>query len=185
LEVSSADITRPGKYSWISAGVINPVIVGDIHMVLSSGPYTILPNQTRVVGFALVAGNSLSRIRSHADAAKAKWDNLKSVLDVGDPRPALPARYSLSQNYPNPFNPTTSIGFSIPVSGMVRLRIFDVLGSEVATLVNEHMQSGTYSRSWNAGNVASGVYFYRLEVFDESASSAARFTDVKKLILLK
>ncbi len=85
--------------------------------------------------------------------------------------------YSLSQNYPNPFNPTTSIQFAIPTSGFVTLKVYNMLGKEVATLVNGNLNAGNHSFNFNASNLASGVYFYKLE--------SANFSDVKKMSLIK
>ncbi|HXG00804.1 MAG TPA: T9SS type A sorting domain-containing protein, partial [Bacteroidota bacterium] len=77
--------------------------------------------------------------------------------------PAVPEMFFLEQNYPNPFNPTTRIGFSIPHTSHVTLTVFDVLGNEVATLVNRNMNAGSYEVIFNAAGLASGVYFYRLQ----------------------
>ncbi|MBN8583645.1 MAG: S8 family serine peptidase [Ignavibacteria bacterium] len=89
----------------------------------------------------------------------------------------LPFSFILEQNYPNPFNPSTSIRYSVPAAGNVTLKVFDVAGKEVAILVNEMKQQGVYSIDFNASNLASGVYFYRIEAGD--------FTDVKKMLLVK
>ncbi|MDP2038271.1 MAG: T9SS type A sorting domain-containing protein, partial [Ignavibacteria bacterium] len=75
----------------------------------------------------------------------------------------LPTNYELSQNYPNPFNPSTTIKFSLPKDGIVKLSVFNILGQEVGSLVNGFKPAGSYSVSWNAGNLSSGMYFYRLE----------------------
>ncbi|MBS1516204.1 MAG: T9SS type A sorting domain-containing protein [Bacteroidetes bacterium] len=87
--------------------------------------------------------------------------------------------YSLSQNYPNPFNPSTSIKFNVPVSGFTSLKVYDILGNEVATLVNQNVQQGEYSVQFNTSelNLSSGVYFYKL--------TSGNFTDVKKMSLIK
>lgn len=85
--------------------------------------------------------------------------------------------FSLSQNYPNPFNPTTSIKFSIQKSGFVTLKVYDVFGKEVITLVNELKRAGEHSIDFNAVNLSSGVYFYKIE--------AGEFVDVKKMLLIK
>ena len=90
---------------------------------------------------------------------------------------SLPAAYGLRQNYPNPFNPATKIEFRIANFGLVTLKIFDALGREVATLVNEPKAPGVYRLTWDAGTLPSGVYFYRL--------TAGSFTDTKKLVLLR
>lgn len=86
-------------------------------------------------------------------------------------------KYELFQNYPNPFNPTTNIRYELPKNGFIKLVVFDALGREVETLVNEKQTAGTYEANWNASQFPSGVYFYRLQAGD--------FTDTKKLILLK
>ena len=89
-----------------------------------------------------------------------------------------PFTYSLDQNYPNPFNPTTSIRFGLPVETTVDLRVYDVLGNEVATLVNNEMMSaGNHIVNFNATNLSTGTYFYRLSTSD--------FTSVKKMQLIK
>ncbi|NWF49925.1 MAG: T9SS type A sorting domain-containing protein [Ignavibacteriaceae bacterium] len=85
--------------------------------------------------------------------------------------------FSLNQNHPNPFNPSTTISFSIPVSGYVTLKVYDMLGNEVATLVNDNLASGTHGVDFNAGNLASGVYIYRLQ--------SGNLISTKRLILLK
>lgn len=89
----------------------------------------------------------------------------------------VPERYSLSQNFPNPFNPTTVINYELPFSGNVSLRVYDVIGREVTTLVNETQQAGSYSVNFNASNLATGVYYYKI--------SAGSFVSVKKMILVK
>ena len=89
----------------------------------------------------------------------------------------VPTEYILSQNYPNPFNPVTKIKFSIPKEGMVTLRVFDMLGREVAELVNEFKSTGTYIIDFNGSELSSGIYYYRLET--------PEFFDVKKMILIK
>jgi hypothetical protein len=89
----------------------------------------------------------------------------------------LPVDFILNQNYPNPFNPTTTISFSIPSSGFTSLKVYDILGNEVATLLSEEKYAGNYEVRFNASSLTSGTYFYRL--------SAGSFTEVKKMILLK
>lgn len=88
-----------------------------------------------------------------------------------------PSKFELAQNYPNPFNPSTSISFTIPQSGNVKLAVYNLLGQEVAVLVNEFREAGTYDVEFNAGNLNSGVYLYKLE--------ANGSTFIKKMTLLK
>jgi hypothetical protein len=99
------------------------------------------------------------------------------VTDVREEHLGLPAKFFLGDAYPNPFNPSTTIEFGIVKPGFVSLKTYDVLGQEVATLVNEQLQPGTYQRAWNASNMPSGVYYYRLV--------AGSFVDTKKMILLR
>jgi photosystem II stability/assembly factor-like uncharacterized protein len=99
------------------------------------------------------------------------------LLNVRQDEMGLPIAFALEQNYPNPFNPSTSIKYSIPVGGMVTLKIFNILGQEVATLVNESLEAGSYTASFNASALSSGVYLYKIE--------SGSFTSVKKMMLLK
>ncbi|MFI5253426.1 MAG: T9SS type A sorting domain-containing protein [Bacteroidota bacterium] len=89
----------------------------------------------------------------------------------------VPDRYSLSQNYPNPFNPTTTIRYDLPKDGFVSLKVIDLLGQEVTTLVSKQQNAGAYSVQFDARNVSSGLYFYRL--------SAGDFTTIKKMAVIK
>jgi hypothetical protein len=88
-----------------------------------------------------------------------------------------PKKYSLSQNYPNPFNPSTLIKFSILNNENVKLKVYDLLGKEITTLVNNHLTTGTYDVNFDGSNLNSGVYVYRIETDN--------FTDSKKMILIK
>ncbi len=89
----------------------------------------------------------------------------------------LPKSFGLKQNYPNPFNPSTMISFDLPRKSFVSLKVFDVLGREMASILSEEMLAGTYTKQWNANGLPSGIYFYRLQTDN--------FIDTKKLILLR
>jgi hypothetical protein len=93
-----------------------------------------------------------------------------------------PAEFSLDQNYPNPFNPSTKITFSLATDSRVSLKVFDVIGQEVASLINQELTAGVHNIDFNAAGINSGVYFYRIEA---SGVNGAKFVDVKKMILLK
>ena len=97
------------------------------------------------------------------------------VSDVEDE--IQPLTFQLKQNYPNPFNPTTQIKFSIKESGLVSLKVFDILGTEVATLVNNEYPVGSYTVDFNAAGLASGIYFYKIQ--------SGNFVETKKMILMK
>jgi len=89
----------------------------------------------------------------------------------------VPKAYMLQQNYPNPFNPSTTIRFSIPTNGNVELKVYDLLGKEIAVLVNEYMPTGNYSVDFDASSISSGIYFYTLK--------SADFIETKKMVLIK
>lgn len=99
------------------------------------------------------------------------------VTDVRDLQSGVPATYELSQNYPNPFNPSTQIRFAIPEAGIVNIRVFNTLGQEVATLVSDYRNAGSYEVDFNASNLSSGIYFYTI--------TANNFTQTNKMMLLK
>ena len=90
---------------------------------------------------------------------------------------STPEYYNLSQNYPNPFNPSTKIQYSIPSNQIVQLKIYDILGKEITTLVNKEQSAGTYEVNFNANNLTSGIYFYTIK--------AGNYTDTKSMILMK
>ncbi|MBI5215771.1 MAG: T9SS type A sorting domain-containing protein [Ignavibacteriae bacterium] len=97
--------------------------------------------------------------------------------EVQNSKPETPTEFALEQNYPNPFNPSTVISYQLKVKSDVTLKIYDVLGQEVATLVNQTQDAGYKSVEWNASNIQSGIYFYRLH--------AGNFIETKKLLLIK
>ncbi len=109
---------------------------------------------------------------------KGVWRRLLSeVISIQNISTEVPSSYSLGQNYPNPFNPITNVKFSIVNSGNVKLVVYDVMGREVQTLVNERLQPGTYETTFDGSMLNSGVYFYKL-ITDG-------FTETKKMILIK
>jgi hypothetical protein len=107
------------------------------------------------------------------------WTQLSDLTtDVRDNlRGAFPSTYKLFQNYPNPFNPSTQISYSIPQKSHVFLKVYDMIGKEIATLVNESKPAGNYEVNFNASGLASGIYFYKLQT--------GNFIDTKKMILLR
>jgi hypothetical protein len=91
--------------------------------------------------------------------------------------------FSLHLNFPNPFNPSTKIRYSIPQSSNVVIKVFDILGNEIETLVNEEKSAGTYEITWYAKQLPSGIYFYRLQVY--APGRAGSFVETKKMVLMK
>lgn len=104
---------------------------------------------------------------------KAQW----LITDVKPGDNMLPSAYSLDQNYPNPFNPSTTIRYQVPVNGLVTLKVYNLIGQEVATLVNEVQTASAYETSFDASALSSGIYFYTLK--------AGNFVETKKMMLLK
>jgi hypothetical protein len=102
---------------------------------------------------------------------------LPPIVSVEDELASTPDNYYLEQNFPNPFNPSTKIKYSLPDVGLVSLKVYDVLGNEIAALVNEEKPAGNYEVHFNASSLASGIYFYTLQ--------AGTFIETKKMILLK
>ena len=126
-------------------------------------------------------GKSDSIFINYSDAigeiktAKAGWvETLVSVYE--NPR-EIPSKFDLLQNYPNPFNPSTTIKYTIPIRCHVEIQLFDILGREMKTLVNDLKEPGMYEILFNANNLSSGVYFYRIQAGD--------YTTTKKFILIK
>jgi glycosidase len=117
-------------------------------------------------------GTGIYTISTTADSVTIE----NPLLDVRE-RSTRPSKFALAQNYPNPFNPATNIEFNVAKSGPVQIKVYDMLGREVATIVDENLQPGAYTRAWNAGNLASGVYFYRL--------ISSSFLAVKKMMLIR
>lgn len=148
-----------------------------------AGDATMFVNHTLNLLDTFDAGDEVViRFRLFADAFVNAWGwaidnlNIQNVTGAND-GDALPTVYSLSQNYPNPFNPSTTIKFALPEAAQVELKVYDVLGAEVATLMNQELQAGRYDVNWDASQLASGVYIYRIKAGD--------FVDSKKLMLLK
>lgn len=130
---------------------------------------------------SVVAADTLQPNTGNIVISSASWSGGATDVRLTD---AAPAAFALMQNYPNPFNPSTRIGFSVPASpaggqasGFTMLRVFDILGREVATLVNENLAPGSYETTFDATSLASGVYFYRLQ--------AGGLVQTKKLVLEK
>lgn len=103
--------------------------------------------------------------------------DLSEIININQISTVIPKGFSLSQNYPNPFNPATKINFSLPYSSNVILKVFDITGKEIALLINEIFNSGTYEYFFNAESFSSGIYFYRLD--------AENFSETKRMMLIK
>ncbi len=168
--------------------------VGADHaQIFGTGPYSVAAAGTKRVGYALVGGTSLANAVAAARAAQRAWvqrlGNTLNVIIVGvDETAGLPEVFELAQNYPNPFNPSTTIRYALPEAANVKLNVYNLLGQQVATLTNEVHNAGYYDVVWNGRNqtgaqVATGVYFYRIEA--TPVNGGAPFISLKKALLLK
>jgi len=172
------------------------VVPQDRRHLMSSGPFTMAPGDTQevVVGIVIARGtsnlNSITELKKKTRAAQIAYDNdfnLDPLSVKEGSKYFTPTEFSLSQNYPNPFNPSTVISYQIAASSYVTLKVYDVLGNEVATLVNEMKQPGSYEVSFNTQQTTSnrqptsGVYFYQLR----SSFGGGSFIQTKKMIVLK
>jgi hypothetical protein len=150
----------------------------------TDGPVTITaqdlqninPGDSISVYYGMALGPSFAAVKSGLDSALGRY-NGTLVTGIKENESFSPLSYKLNQNYPNPFNPTTTISFSIPVQEKVSLKVYNILGMEVSTLLNEVQTAGNYSIRFNAKNLSSGIYFYELRT--------GNFRDVRKMILLK
>jgi hypothetical protein len=110
-----------------------------------------------------------------------------TITDVeeGTTITTLPLVYALRQNYPNPFNPSTTIRYEVPKLSRVNLKVYNILGQEIMELVNQDVAPGVYNVRFNASNLPSGVYFYRVQMDEVGRPNGERFSDVKKFMLVK
>jgi hypothetical protein len=162
----------------------------DVHMIISTGPFTLAQGDTQeIVGGFLIAQDidriaSVKKLKKITAATRITFKNNFTVpLTSVDKQEDVPTTFIVEQNFPNPFNPSTTIRYSLPSSANVRLSVFDVLGREIAALVNGEQSAGWNQAQWNA-TVASGLYFYRLEA-TILRDPSKRFVETKKMLLLR
>ncbi len=118
------------------------------------------------------------RVQAENVTGRSSWsDSNFTLTDVKDVKAGIPTEYSISQNYPNPFNPTSRIEFGVPRKSQTKIIVYDLLGREIQTLVNEELEAGYYEINVDASNLPSGVYFYRIR--------SGNFVQTRKMILLK
>ena len=141
---------------------------------LSSGSYQLV-SSTVDYSSASVSNVTLESSNNYLNVnVVLTEDGLTSVKSESN---SIVTTYALSQNYPNPFNPSTLISYQLPTNGLVTIKVYNVIGKEIATLVNEFQQSGNYSKEFNANGLTSGVYFYTIK--------SGNFSATKKMILMK
>jgi len=174
--------SKSEKWTALSSGVgKNQAGGGDISFVISGGPFNIPVNDSVDIAFAVGVGDSLAELGEVFSRARALYPSIPT--EVNENISTLPEKFMLSQNYPNPFNPSTVISYQIPVNTFVTLKVFDILGNEVATLVNEEQQPGSYKLQFispkanHNSQLSSGVYFYQIQ--------AGNYFDSKKMVFIK
>ena len=175
---------------WFSGDPLNNIgwldTVGtDQRTVINSGPFNLEVGKPITIIYAYIIGRGTDRLNSITKAREiaefthqfyqSNFDD--NLVSVEDEITNIPTEFILHQNYPNPFNPSTKISWQSPVNSDQTLKIYDVLGNEVATLVNEHRNAGSYEVDFNASALSSGVYFYKLQ--------AGSFIQTKKMMLVK
>lgn len=164
---------------------VNPP--GDRRFVMSSGAgnFKMSPNEKQTVIFAqhIARGssnlNSVTRLKNESSTIRSLFNLITLNFSVGinNISSEIPNSFILNQNYPNPFNPATKISFAIPKSDFVNLKVYDITGKEISSLVNQQLQAGTYEVNFDASNLASGVYYYKL--------TSGNFSEVKKMMFVK
>ncbi|MBK7105702.1 MAG: T9SS type A sorting domain-containing protein [Ignavibacteriae bacterium] len=127
------------------------------------------------INFNSSTGNFVTNFIHNTSFTDIQWNDVTSVED--NVLSEIPKQFSLSQNYPNPFNPVTKIRFALPEASVVKVKIYDIIGREVATILNKNLSAGSHELPFDASNLESGVYVYRI--------SANNFSDSKKMILMK
>ena len=168
---------RDSSFNWISTFLNEPISTpNDYRMWIGSGPFSLTNNDSLDVYFALVAGTNLSKLQSNADVIIEKH-HLFTPVEKRASAAGIIQNYRLYQNYPNPFNSSTIFRFNLPKASFVTLKIYNLLGKEIETLVKRHFSSGAYEINWDTKKFPSGLYFYRME--------AGEFSQTKKLIIQK
>lgn len=147
----------------------------DVSTVNSAGPFVIPANGLIEVAFIIAVGEGMDGVRQSVAAAREKYLSLPT--DLEEETANQPVVFALAQNYPNPFNPATNIKYSVPETGFVTLKIYDVMGREISTLVNKQMNTGNYEVTFNASSLSSGVYIYSLKAGNKIIS--------KKMMMIK
>lgn len=177
------------KWAFMTGGVEQTTLDNtDVSQLTASGPFSLEPGASVEVAFALIADGSEEALLTSAENAQQLWDNKlsKTTVDIEKPAPAVPVAFALETIYPNPTSQTATFGFQMGQSGNVTLKIYDVLGREVQTLVAERRPAGTYKVIWNGTNqtgrsVAPGLYLCRLQV----TTSTQTFVQSRQLLLIR
>lgn len=180
----SGSVQNCGGPGITTGNIITSNSPGDRRMIINSGSDNLTLNsgdtQKVIIAQLIARGtnrkNSVTRLKILADTVKANCSR-GFIIGVEPISNNVPQKFSLAQNHPNPFNPKTLIIYELPEQGFVKLVIYDVMGREIQTLVNEKQQAGSYKADWDGTNFASGIYFYKITI--------GTFEQTKKMVLIK
>jgi len=168
-DLAVSRVTLNTFYAAAEAGILKSTDFGQTWTIYNNG----LPT-TSVTSMVISPYSDTLYVSTETHGVLKVWD---FITDVTDSRDFIPHEFVLAQNYPNPFNPSTAIRYELPERALVTLTVYNVLGQEVASLVNEERESGTHRVQFDGTGLASGVYLYRLR--------AGGYFETKKLVLLK
>lgn len=181
-DASGSLVSEARKYEFLTHGFVDTASVSpyDQSYCIATGPFNIAPSASDTACFVIMGGRDVGALQSAVLSARAHYRQATPVDDGGEPN--LPSIFELQQNFPNPFNPETVICYTLQRAGQVSVAVYNLLGRQIATLVDERQNAGTYSIPWDGRDhdgtpVASGIYFYRLKAGD--------IAQTKKMILLK
>lgn len=205
LRLGDSASTSFGTQVWLTTPSNNNNVYGNASDVMLTDPFGVYPdgptgptvnNWMPVGGSPVLSGadftnpnlSGFDNVTFRGAFGTTNWTsgwavfNPKNyIIGIQQVSSNVPSNFSLSQNYPNPFNPVTNIKFELPSSGFITLKVFNMLGEEVASLVNQNMSVGTFKVDFDGSNLSSGAYFYKLTVNNSNGS----YTDVKKMMLVK
>ncbi len=154
----------------------------DVKELLGSGPFTLKPNQSVRFALAFIVAqdtgrlSSIRKLKEAVPAIRSKWTAVVYAPEERDQQ-KIPTDFSLSNSYPNPFNPSSTIRYTLPQKSFVTLKVYDVLGRVITTLVNEEKPAGSYDVTFNASQLSSGIYFCNFQ--------AGAFSSARKMLLMK
>ena len=176
-------VNEPTKYRFLTHGfqdTTSTAVAADQSYCIATGPFNIAPGASDTACFVMMGGRDVDALQSAVLSARARYRQATPVDDNGEPN--LPSVFELQQNFPNPFNPETVIRYVLKRTSPVTVSIYNLLGQQIATLVDETQNAGVHNLTWDGRDhdgrpVASGVYFYRLKAGD--------IAQTKKMILLK